>query len=107
MRLDAQSKVVGVREHHDRPCLATGLVPQSSKDIHAIHVRHRNVEQYQVKVRLASVDQSRNATWCDTDVIAGSPQRDGVHLGDQLVIVDQEDAGQKPLVSVQRFEIGQ
>ena len=88
--LDARVERVAGGQHQDRRVVL--VLAQPARDVDAVHARETEVEHEDVGQERVHLVERRDAVAGEPDLVALQPQRALQHLGDLLVVLDDEDA---------------
>ena len=88
--LDAGVERVARGQHQDRRVVL--VLAQPAGDLDAVHAREAEVEDEQVGEERVDLVERRDAVAGEAHLVALQPQRALEHLGDLLVVLDDEDA---------------
>jgi hypothetical protein len=81
-----------LRRHEDHRGVRI-LLSSRGEDLHTAHVRHADVSEDDVGLKLGELLQARPAAACGVGVESRVAQQDAERLQDALFVVDHEDGG--------------
>ncbi len=89
--LDARLDRVARGQHEDRHVVL--LAAQLLGDVEAVHPRQAKVEDHEIGQEPVRLVERHEPVLGDADLVALHPQRALEHLGDRVVVLDDEHAG--------------
>src|SRR5262245_9094970 len=79
-------------ESHQRRLLAPGFLAQASRSLVAIHLRHPEIEENDLRLEFAGHGQCLDAVVGHSNVVSGELEQHGERIGCVAIVVNDENA---------------